>query len=235
MERKSPIVLFFPYDMLCFNKRVWCEVVSESGTRLMLDGVDGSINRSRGSGRHTSSSTGKDLDELIKRAVQTEVFTRKPFRQYDHFKNFERDPFKNLDLSALYSLINQHKRNICRGNKARWLSCQHWGAVNGNINRKLGDKLVWIYETCGTWQKELLISVGATWIISSGTSFLLCALFALFSVMLTFTEHWIHRRIYMYCVPESHPLALPLQHWLIFLGLLVSAHANFFFFLSLLI
>lgn len=92
---------------------------SESGTRSMLDGVDGSIGRSRGSGQHTSSSTEKDLDELIKRAVQTGVFTRKPFRQYDHFKNFERDPFKDLDLSALYSWINQHKRNICRGNKAR--------------------------------------------------------------------------------------------------------------------
>ena len=92
---------------------------SESGTRSMLAGVDGSISRSRGSGQHTSSSTEKDLDELSKRAVQTEAFTRKPFQQYDHFKNFERDPFKNLDLSALYSWINQHKRNICRGNKAR--------------------------------------------------------------------------------------------------------------------
>ena len=89
---------------------------SESGTRSMLDGVDGSISRSRGSGQHTSSSTEKDLDELIKYAVQTGVFARKPFRRYDHFKNFERDPFKNLDLS---SWINQHKRNICRGNKAR--------------------------------------------------------------------------------------------------------------------
>ena len=52
---------------------------SESGTRSMLDGVDGSISRSRGSGQHTSSSTEKDLDELIKHAVQTEVFARKPF------------------------------------------------------------------------------------------------------------------------------------------------------------
>ena len=85
----------------------------------MLDGVDGSISRSRGSGQHTSSSTEKDLDELIKRAVQTEVFAGKPFRRYDHFKNFERDPFKNLDLSVLYSWINQHKRNICHGHKAR--------------------------------------------------------------------------------------------------------------------
>ena len=85
----------------------------------MLDGVNGSISRSRGSGQYASSSTEKDLDELIKHAVQTEVFARKPFGRYDHFKNFERDPFKNLNLSALYSWINQHKRNICRGNKAR--------------------------------------------------------------------------------------------------------------------
>ena len=49
---------------------------SETGTRSMFDGDDGSISQSCGSGQHTSSSTEKDLDELIKRTVQTEVFAR---------------------------------------------------------------------------------------------------------------------------------------------------------------
>lgn len=44
---------------------------SESGTKSMSEGVDENINQSYLSGRHTSSSTARDLDELIKRAVQT--------------------------------------------------------------------------------------------------------------------------------------------------------------------
>lgn len=39
---------------------------SESGTRAVSNALDQSINRSRGSGQHTSSSAERDLDELIK-------------------------------------------------------------------------------------------------------------------------------------------------------------------------
>lgn len=63
--------------------------------------------------------TERDLDELIKRAVQMDVFTGKPNHHYHDFKSFDRDHFKNLNISTLYNLINQHKRNILRGNKAR--------------------------------------------------------------------------------------------------------------------
>ena len=92
---------------------------SESATMSMASGVDQSIHRLRGSGQHTSSLSERDLDELIKRAVQMEVFTAKPFRQYQHFASFERDPFKNLNMSKMYNWINQHKRNVLYGNKAQ--------------------------------------------------------------------------------------------------------------------
>ena len=88
-------------------QRISC---SEGGTANMTASVDESLNRLIGSGRHTSSSTDRDLGELIKRAVLTKVFTEVSNRQYQHFKGFERDPFKNLDMSALYNWINQHKK-----------------------------------------------------------------------------------------------------------------------------
>ena len=81
--------------------------------------VDQDIKRIRSSGQHTSSSSERDLDELVKRALETDVFTFSPNRRYQQFTNFERDPFKNLDMTKLYSWINQHKRNIIRGNKSR--------------------------------------------------------------------------------------------------------------------
>ena len=93
---------------------------SEGGTANMRASVAESLNRLIGSGRQTSSSTERDLGELIKRAVLTQVFTEVPNRQYQHFKGFERDPFKNLNMSALFYWINQHKKNVLRGNKARW-------------------------------------------------------------------------------------------------------------------
>ena len=86
----------------------------------MAGGVDQDIKRIRSSGRHTSSSTERDLDELVKRALQTDVFTFSPHQRYQHCTNFERDPFKNLDMTKLYSWINQHKRNIIRGNKSHY-------------------------------------------------------------------------------------------------------------------
>ena len=70
---------------------------SEGGIANMTASVDESLNRLIGSGRHTSSSKDRDLGELIKRAVLTKVFTEVSNRQYQHFKGFERDPFKNLD------------------------------------------------------------------------------------------------------------------------------------------
>lgn len=92
---------------------------AESGSRAMLDNVDQCLNRIRGSGRHTSSSLENDLEELLSRIQQTDVFTEHLGRSYHCFTDFERDPFKTLNMSSLYQWINQHKRNILRGNRAR--------------------------------------------------------------------------------------------------------------------
>ena len=119
----------------------------EGGTANMTAGVDESLNRLIGSGRHTSSSTDRDLGELLKRAVLTKVFTEVPNRQYQHFKGFERDPFKNLDMSALYNWINQHKKNVLRGNKCviilNALQCVDNGPqCSSNVNQSLAKTLL---------------------------------------------------------------------------------------------
>lgn len=92
---------------------------SESGTIKMAASVDNSIKRIIGSGKHTSSSTQRDLSELVRQVALTQVFTPMFNQQYHYFKNFERDPFKNLNMSAFYKWINQHRQNVLHGNKAR--------------------------------------------------------------------------------------------------------------------
>lgn len=92
---------------------------SESGSRAMFDNMDQTINRFRKSGRHTSSSLKNDIEELLKRITQIDVFTEHPGRSYHCFADFERDPFKSVDMSSLYKWINQRKKNMLLGSRAR--------------------------------------------------------------------------------------------------------------------
>ena len=92
---------------------------SEGGCRTITDKVDKSIQRSAGSNVHTHRSTARDLDELVKKAVDTNIFKRHDNRPYTHFINFERDPFKDVDMSAMFQWINKHKRNVVCGIRAR--------------------------------------------------------------------------------------------------------------------
>ena len=117
---------------------------SESGTRSMLDGVDGSISQLRGSRQHTSSSTGKNLHELIKRAVQTEVFTRKSFNSMIISKTLKETLPRTLTCLRCTPGLTSIKETFAvvtrRGDYL--VSIFHLGSVNGNINRKLGYKLL---------------------------------------------------------------------------------------------
>ena len=91
---------------------------AEKDTRKLLKKLDDSLQRVPDSGRHTHSATEKDLD-LITRAVDTDIFTRCNSRPYNHFKEFERDHLKDLDMSGMYKWINTHKKNVALGIKAR--------------------------------------------------------------------------------------------------------------------
>jgi hypothetical protein len=91
---------------------------AEKDTRKLLKKLDDSLQRVPDSGRHTHSATEKDLDVLITRAVDTDIFTRCNSRPYNHFKEFERDHLKDLDMSGMYKWINTHKKNVALGIKA---------------------------------------------------------------------------------------------------------------------
>ena len=71
------------------------------------------------SGQHSQGSTARDLDELVKRAVQFNIFTELEGRTYRHFCNFQRDKLEDLNGSVLYQWINKHKKNITWGIRAR--------------------------------------------------------------------------------------------------------------------
>jgi hypothetical protein len=92
---------------------------SEKGVSKVVHNIDKCLQRNPGSGRHTRSSTDKDLAELIDRALSTDVYSRHEHRKYNHFVDFKRHQIEQLDMSSMYKWINYHKNNIDRGIKAR--------------------------------------------------------------------------------------------------------------------
>ena len=78
-----------------------------------------SLKRHAKSGKHSEPCKEKDLYELIKRAEEMNVFQEKAGRSYNHFCNFKRDRLEELDSSKFYYWINDDKKKLHRGIRAR--------------------------------------------------------------------------------------------------------------------
>lgn len=92
---------------------------AEGATRTLIDTIDQDIDKVSRSGRHAHSSTERDLQELVERAVSTDVFNKQEGRHYNHYLAFERNCLVNLDMSSVFKWINDHKKNIVLGVRAR--------------------------------------------------------------------------------------------------------------------
>lgn len=92
---------------------------SETATRLIIQKVDDGILTAARSGKHSATSPEKDLDELLKRVQQENVFEESEGRKYTHYFGFERDKLSDLSISDVYSWLNKHKKNIDLGIRAR--------------------------------------------------------------------------------------------------------------------
>ncbi len=92
-----------------------------------LDSVNGSFSTSLtpsglrcavSSGRHSEWSQRSDL-EIILKNLQGKKISKLKKRHYGHFQNFQRDPVLRLDMSEMYKWIEDHKKQIASGIKAR--------------------------------------------------------------------------------------------------------------------
>ena len=92
---------------------------AESPTASILTNLDDSIKRLLRSGKHSTGSLERDLNELVKRAVEFNIFTELEGRTYKQFSSFRRDRLADLDASSLHKWINKHKKNITWGIRAR--------------------------------------------------------------------------------------------------------------------
>lgn len=93
---------------------------AESSTRTIMDSIDGSINRVCSSSSHGGGSVAKDVDKLVERLNEADVFTfHEAGRSYTQFCNFRRNRLEHLNLSEMFKWINKHKKNVSRGIKAR--------------------------------------------------------------------------------------------------------------------
>jgi hypothetical protein len=91
----------------------------ESATRSILDNLDESISRHKHSGKHSKPSSSMDLQELVTKAFNFNIFQEQPGRKYHHFKDFQVDRLSDLESTDLYSWISKHKKNVALGVKAR--------------------------------------------------------------------------------------------------------------------
>ena len=75
---------------------------AEKPVREIIFKVDKSIQYACRSGFHVERFPKTDFDAIIKELVDMNVFEQKEGRHYRHFRNFLRDPLKNLNMSQLY-------------------------------------------------------------------------------------------------------------------------------------
>lgn len=93
---------------------------AESATRSIMNNIDASINCPTSSGSHGQSTVDKDIDKLVERLNQTDVFTyHYSGRTYVEFGNFKRNRLEDLNLSEMFKWIQKHKKNVSSGTKAR--------------------------------------------------------------------------------------------------------------------
>jgi hypothetical protein len=92
---------------------------AEAPMRGVMDNIDRDLKRIRRSGKHKKKSSVTDMNVLIGKLTEEDVFSRRPGRGYKHFKNFERSPICWLNMSKIYTWINKHKDNMSIGTRGR--------------------------------------------------------------------------------------------------------------------
>ena len=92
---------------------------AEHSTRTVIENIDCSICRVAGSSEHADRSLERDLCVLVDKCFNNLIFQQHDSRIYACFRGFERDPFKNLDMSSRFKWMNKHKKNIQTGLRAR--------------------------------------------------------------------------------------------------------------------
>ena len=92
---------------------------AENPVRKIMGKIDGTLHRSLRSGKHIQTFPTGDLDELLKSLMQNNVFKYQEGRKYKHFEEFQRDVLEDLEMSKVYSWINDHKKKLSSGSKAR--------------------------------------------------------------------------------------------------------------------
>lgn len=92
---------------------------AEKPVKAVIGKVDQLLQRFIRSGRHVQRFPVVDLDELVKKLSENGVYMYQEGRSYRHFKGFERDALVNFDMSKCYTWINDHKKKLSSGVKAR--------------------------------------------------------------------------------------------------------------------
>ena len=67
-------------------------VKQEVPMRSLVDNIDRDLKRIRISGKHKKKSSVTDMDVLVRKLTDEDVFKKMPGKSYKQFKNLERSP-----------------------------------------------------------------------------------------------------------------------------------------------
>lgn len=93
---------------------------AESHSRAILGNVDSSLKRKEAaSGKHGGSTWAKNIEVLLKRVLENDVFVSNYERTHLYFTDFNRNRLDGLDMSDMFKWINKHKKYVSLGMRAR--------------------------------------------------------------------------------------------------------------------
>lgn len=151
-----------------FNKQGYCNIganlsekavsricYAEKPVRTISGKMDKLLQRFIRSGKHIQRFPVVDLDVLLKKLNESEVFKYQKGRSYRHFKGFERDALVNLDMSKIYSWLNDHKKSIL------WVSRRGNDFVHGFWS--IQNKIKHVWRTLSEKSRQGWTRLGIHW------------------------------------------------------------------------
>lgn len=95
----------------------YCKAVNI--TKPVLDNFDRQCSITSRSGKHSHTSVITDLQKVLQELVEQQAFKWTPGRRYYHYSNCKSSILQDFNLQNMFNWIDQHKKNIVKGKKAR--------------------------------------------------------------------------------------------------------------------
>lgn len=88
-------------------------------TKVLMENFDKEVKTYKTSGKHVQQSVLKDMKAVVAELLDQKALSRIPGRSYSYYANAPSSILAGFDLEKMYKWINDHKKNITVGRRAR--------------------------------------------------------------------------------------------------------------------